>query len=503
MLYTYAARGYKFYVSEDNGNTYIPISGVTSWDFHIEGLAQDTSNVDVLHWGTSMYTQRKGIIAIEGLRIVNTNTKRLDTGQRILNHAAVQTFHEAYRWIKVAQVTEDGTELGYFTVSGNVVTAEEGGNVTDMEVFDYAIIFNEMPSGYGTFDYFETPAEPRKVVEFLLITNGANPGGVWYYQENTGWQLRNNGLPSGWHWLEIQTSPFAPDTWLLRGWNGSSITHNSGFVQSDGQSVLWLTTNAGASWSPVPMTAISTTHVQTVALREPRQVSGFTSSGLIFILGDSRTAANSGSVALWRGTAAGLTPIIIVTQSNCDAYGATAGLSGDVLTHWLASNVNSIRGRGYVNAAGAYVPVNNNFSGSAFWIKRLSLNTRAFAFRRYFGADYRAFAQATGADHANGTGALDYAWTTTGREDRSIFRAGLDGVAVTAYLDPALRMKGIASDAQTMTHIAALRGGSIANQAQDHSIVWSSDGVAWQILAGPVSTNVINQASIAVIERTI
>lgn len=42
----YLARDFRFYISENEGVTYIPISGINSWSFEIDSAEEDTSTFD-------------------------------------------------------------------------------------------------------------------------------------------------------------------------------------------------------------------------------------------------------------------------------------------------------------------------------------------------------------------------------------------------------------------------------------------------------------------------
>lgn len=108
--------------------------------------------------------------------------------------------------------------------------------------------------------------------EILIPTkSSSNPGGVWHYTATKGWTLKNNGLPSGWEWTQIKASAFNPDHWLLLGtddgemvnseyvYGGQYIYGGSGneegviYARGTTLSPLWMTTDAGATWSEVAL----------------------------------------------------------------------------------------------------------------------------------------------------------------------------------------------------------------------------------------------------------
>jgi hypothetical protein len=153
----YLARDYRFYTSEDDGVTYIPISGISSWSFSIDNTSQDTSSFDNGSWGSTMYTQRTGSISLEGFMLVDSVTGVRDAGQASVDRAATQVGYEAYRYFKVAQVvviSGVANELGHFSFLGQAGKGDQGGATTDVDPWNIEVIFEGKPVGSGTFAYF-------------------------------------------------------------------------------------------------------------------------------------------------------------------------------------------------------------------------------------------------------------------------------------------------------------------------------------------------------------
>jgi PKD repeat protein len=137
---------------------------------------------------------------------------------------------------------------------------------------------------------------PPPSAEILIGTWGASPGGI-YHRRPEGWVLRNSGLPAGWFWRQVLALATAPDTWLALGNSSSGGQYGSsgGNVQAtDGSaSPLWITTDAGASWSPVTLNSPGV-NVQVAGV--PALVSHPTAAGWAL------TLVNGGSTNsyLWR-----------------------------------------------------------------------------------------------------------------------------------------------------------------------------------------------------------
>lgn len=155
----YLARDFTFAISTDNKSTWIPISGVSSWDWGIDNNEEDTSTFDNGAWGSAMYTQRTASMTLEGFYLVDGVTGARDGGQLLAEQAATKVGYEAYRdWRVNAQPLVSGTRgpiIGQMIFTGQAGLSEFGGSTTDVQPWGIDLIFEGAPSGAGIFDIFD------------------------------------------------------------------------------------------------------------------------------------------------------------------------------------------------------------------------------------------------------------------------------------------------------------------------------------------------------------
>jgi len=173
----------------------------------------------------------------------------------------------------------------------------------------------------------------------LIPTTGASPGGVYVLSLGV-WSLRNSGLPSGWTWRQIAVNPFNVDDWLLIGDNGT-ITRTGTLIQSDGQPILYRSTDAGATWSGInledPDPGDLEGNVDLTSTTRPQI--GYTSTGLLFVGGQINrpTVLDRGGSLVWRGDGSTTLPIVWyrrdvgATSRQVQLESATAGNDGDIV----------------------------------------------------------------------------------------------------------------------------------------------------------------------------
>jgi hypothetical protein len=380
-------------------------------------------------------------------------------------------------------------------VAGKLATATPAWYAIDEEIAGQI--------GYGRLGIPVSPAE------LLLLTST----GVWHYRYGR-WTNRIAGLPSGWTWREITTHPFAPDTWLIRGDDGSIDT---GLVTSDGQSILWQTIDAGVTWAAVTLTSPGTYLTgEMQEMRHFRRLTGYTTTGQLFMLGAGYDTGSGvtrrGDMFLWRGAAAGMTPTrVIDNRNNLAPYSAVPGISGDVAISINASSFSG--GRGYVSSGATDWTRAQAHLGTLIYlpsIYRLAAGTEAVAWgaeNEVGGADtYRSSdTTITGEGGETMIGANGYLYdaaTIAGApiQRRPILTDTGGDAWVTLTTHPGTPVS-FAADMQTYTVIALLTDDAGALTIQ--SCPDPSAPTAWVTTAGPAGggTVVAGLAALAVITR--
>jgi hypothetical protein len=328
----------------------------------------------------------------------------------------------------------------------------------------------------------------------LVTTESTTPGGVWHWAPAAGWTLKNNGLPSGWRWAQVACSPFTRSEWIIWGDNGTNVTRTGTALLSSGQSVMWHTSNAGATWAAVPVGDVGDAGaIRYDAYYGPLTSIGWLSDNTIFYASNLGTSWATG-VVLWRGTPSGLTGTVLLAPGNNGFYGACAGQGGDLVMSYAAATV--VR-QGYV-ASGATTITAVNAGVNLGRITRLDTTSRAVALGYSTSwdafADYRAastgVASTVGGD---GTAAAGYGYLVNGGRGADIYRVDDVLGTPTSTLIQTTGATGAAAADATRTVLAVLEGsGSTA------ALWFTTDGITWQRQEGPQESG-LNTHSIAVV----
>lgn len=321
---------------------------------------------------------------------------------------------------------------------------------------------------------------PRSPVEILILTNGANPGGVWHWA-NGVWTLRNAGLPSGWNWDHIAVNPLNPNDWLLIGSNGS-MGRTGGNVTSGGSPILYRTTDAGLTWTAVNLPDDGTpTEAYDPTNAANNQPIGYLSNGDLFVFGNYGSGVTS-TIVLWRGPAGSMARTLLTTTGGGrGAHSGVGGNDGDIIVTFRTGGDDVA---GYLASGATTLPSSIGMAESGARIVRSNLGRGAlYKVGTFIGRtdDYRAgpitSATLTG-DHIAMVG--DYALVAGGRT--GVYRVSdpasslTTGAIVAADL---LTTEAIASD-----H-ARTRAAAIVGDATAITLYYTTDGETWGTVAGP------------------
>lgn len=371
--------------------------------------------------------------------------------------------------------------------------------------------------------------------ELLLVSRNQNPGGVWHYVPGVGWVLKNTGLPVSIFWKYVTVSPFNPDHWLLLGNTTSNDNDYAGaasqmYMANGSTPAVWLTTNAGASWSAVTL-SISGTKVYMRSI----EWSDFTSGQWFAVLGGpdppgaalpvSNVMRGSGAASTSRvDTSSFLNPSFVINgyggdivTSEDDSNGA--GVSGVVWRSTIAGSDNQI----YDPATlGAFIENPTPLlmdrgiipSPALYGVNR---NTGGASTQFYYSPDYRV---------AGGPGSLDHEVATS-------IAVAADGVYLGARQTSQIRTRVTrctnfayshapstdATSTCTQTDLFTLSGGErvghirssrqrrtavafrIVNAANTLDDVYAYDGTTWTRVTGPAQAANYFENLIEVIER--
>lgn len=201
---------------------------------------------------------------------------------------------------------------------------------------------------------------------FVRATVGGSAGndGVWYKPYDGAWTLRSTGLPTGWTWLQIAVCPLNPARWAVCGHNGTGSGGTSvvnGFYKSGGQDLVYVTHDAGMTWTGVPLPRDTTT--TPAPLRCETSVCFWSASrpGQLVVAGlqQGGNDVNYGIfhpiVTVWHGTEGVLTARTINTYQWDNQVRACDGASGEVIV--IASHGNWVWQQYYLPASGAAIHV--------------------------------------------------------------------------------------------------------------------------------------------------
>jgi hypothetical protein len=297
----------------------------------------------------------------------------------------------------------------------------------------------------------------------------------------------------------VAVNPFNSDEWIIIGDDGTGVTRTGTALLSGGQSVMWRTTDAGATWAAVPVGDVADAGVISYdSFYGPLTSIGYLSDGTIFYAGNIGTGSSTGVVA-WRGTAAGLSGTTLIAPGGSGFYGAVAGQGGDLVMSYRPGPFR----RGYLASGASAITEVDDGIGLAR-ITRLDTTSRAIAFGHGLTwrahADYRAasagVASSVGGD---GTAAAGYGYLVNGGRGSDIYRVDDPLGTPTNTLIVSTGATGAAAADVTQSTIAVIEGGT--TPAASATIHYTEDGAAWQSFAGPTGGG-LNTYALAVIVRT-
>jgi hypothetical protein len=267
-------------------------------------------------------------------------------------------------------------------------------------------------------------------------------------------------------------------------------------MTSDGQPIVWRTTNAGATWTSIGLASSG----MNFGLDFARPSIGHTSNNEVFCAATLRVNdVNFNYPRLWRGTS-GTLPLVyggVLPEGNVTLFSAVAGLGGDIV--FAEFNYDPPGGwKVYVLPSGSSTPtVTQNLSGQSVQITRLDRFGRNTAwFASGSGSNRRSFSYSGGAV---------VVWEPFGGYERRI--AGV----TTAYLAPDIHVVHVINPADgAIISSAAVATEALVSDAQTRSVAAGKDalsttlrfsedqGVTWTPLAPPSGVSAI---AIAVIVR--
>lgn len=343
--------------------------------------------------------------------------------------------------------------------------------------------------GYGALH------APPRLNELLLLPYGASGASdkIWRFVPGTGWAGITPPYASG-YWQWIASGPLAPDSWLLLGNDG--ISGNPAYyavagglmkTQSTTYSPLWLTTDAGATWTeidlPSPVADAGSSANTAIA-----KVEWSRSDPTAWFCARQNSAQTT---SLWRGS--GATAASPVTDTATVSYLAIVpGLDGDVYFPPSAGAFNPDLGV-YVTSGDSWIVPSGSAIGSddshnVYWADYEPLTRRVImttlGLSVWQSGDYRA-SQPVEISGAEGSVALVGGVAFLG--DRIGVGKIADPFGAGALSDVAFigsQIGTIRADRQTHTTAAArVLGGPGPNS------VVAYDGVSWTTFAGPAGVD--------------
>ena len=363
---------------------------------------------------------------------------------------------------------------------------------------------------------------------------GTGANALMYYDPDLGWVGRGAGLPSGWYWYRVVANPFNPAEWVAYGqpsvasnqWQTSLSEFETPIVNDrlevNGQSPVWRTTDAGATWSqvwitmpadhasPAPYAADLTRHT---FLDFSPAAAGRLIMAFLYPVGPSAYNQNmrvgivdAPIAAAMTATGMPLTPGATTNGANAKIFGFAVGERGDVVvslwaSHWPAMIATKAQGES-VWAATVSVSV-GNMNG---FPDTLALS-RALVLPTSYTPDYRANPFGAGAWPSQITGTPGYAANPTliaALADETYHVAVSSGNLgsdytfwkitnpITSPVATKTRdttyfydgVKWMRAGRQTRRALAA-RTGDRFNDGGNNNLTLVYDGVAWANLPGP------------------
>lgn len=154
-IYKYLARNHNFDISVDN-STWVPISGINSWDWSEDSKDADISDFDSAGWNSSFSTSRGAKLKIEGFYLLDEASGARDSGQIMSEVAARKFGSRGFRYMRVvARDTDDLVNIGSITVQASLkLGGSLGGGQDDVQKFMIEATVQGRPTGSGVYAIF-------------------------------------------------------------------------------------------------------------------------------------------------------------------------------------------------------------------------------------------------------------------------------------------------------------------------------------------------------------
>lgn len=364
-----------------------------------------------------------------------------------------------------------------YTADFDSIGAGQGALRKYFPLADQLLLWKSLASGeQGHMLGLGGPNTPTQI-EILMLGRGASGAAdmLFHWTPALGWV--SIALPAaGKYWFKVAACPFNPSKWLLLGNSNTSAAYavTSGVTMADGTPCLYLTEDAGLTWTPITLADPSISPVQILDLEWSQ-----TSGDQWYIAAQN----NATTTALWRGT--GATAAAPVKDTTTTAYLAlTPGLEDEV---WFAPSAGGgapIKGI-YVNSADVWtVPSGSAIASNANDADYVALTRQVLTVANnglWVASDYRS-AQPTlalagiGDSVAYCSGVAFVGGLGIKRIDNP-FTAPV----ATQVTSNTIVVNPVRSDRQTQTRAAAMIATSTS--------VYVYDGVNWITLPGPAGAD--------------
>lgn len=208
---------------------------------------------------------------------------------------------------------------------------------------------------------------PGRVILIPFEASGA--GDFIWVHDTVGWVGRTPPQ-AGWAWVQLVANPFDGDEWLLYGRSPNSANPSqrasvqSGIVRdlgATGESPLYRTTNAGATWTAVDLTSAAADGSQVLVQAKTIEWSDSESGAWLLTMGAEFIAANP--TQYWRGSHSSAGTAFLEGAPNYWVLGFVAsGINGQFI---VAGRFNSNR-LYVIETDGTRVDVDPTDAGEAY-----------------------------------------------------------------------------------------------------------------------------------------